>query len=299
MIVNGSRKFLLRLSSLILLFYWLAACASDIPVRAIFPSVSQQPLGVILFSHGAFSDYDRYDKILNPWASEGYLILAIRHIDSPQNPLNKTYPQTQQWRLRLEDMQTSAADLVNISERLPDVNFSVNPERLIVAGHSFGAITALAMAGAKTYDMASGAAIEIIDLAPRAVLAMSPPGLIPKYIENDAFADLSTPTLVQTGTADVLPNFIPNWELHRAAHDLSPAGGKVLVIGTGVDHYFGGLTGRFEVPGEPQLQALEEFKALSINFLAAYGAQSQAAKTRLLKAGESGQWSEHLTVEVR
>ncbi len=271
----------------------------DVPLRAIYPVSSKESLGVILFSHGAFSDYDLYDKVLEPWAARGYLVLAIRHIDSPQNPLNKAYPQSQQWRLRLEDMQTSVAAIVGIGQELKNVSVKVNPERLIVAGHSYGAITALAMAGAKTYDLASGKAIDKIDLAPRAVIAMSPPGLIPKYIEDDAFADLTIPTLVQTGTNDVLENFIPSWEMHRAAYDLSPAGYKVLAIGKNVDHYFGGLTGRFDVPGEPQTQALEAFIALSIDFISAFETDNKAAAERLLKAGKSGQWSEHITVEIR
>lgn len=275
-----------------------------IPVRAIYPSSSNTipgntPLGVILFSHGAFSDNDLYDKILNAWVTRGYLALAPQHLDSPQNPLTGKYPQTQQWQLRLEDMQTCFAALANIEQYMESLNTQINPEQLIVTGHSYGAITALALAGAKTLDMESGNVIGKIDLSPRAVIALSPPGLIPKYIEKDAFAELLTPTLVQTGTADVLENFIPDWQLHRAAHDLSPAGDKVLVVGKDVDHYFGGLIGRFEVPGEPQVIAFEDFKALSIDFLDAYGTDTSSAATRLLNAGESGQWSEHIAVEIR
>lgn len=271
----------------------------DIAVRALYPATANEALGVILFSHGAFSDYDLYDKVLEPWAGRGYLVLAIRHIDSPQSPLNKSVPQEAQWPLRLEDMQTSATALSTIGEQLSDFDLPVNTQRLIVAGHSYGGITALAMAGSKTLNLQTGQAMDKIDLAPRAVIAMSPPGLIPKYIEKDAFAELQTPTLVQTGTADVLPNFIPDWRLHRAAHDLSPAGDKVLAVGKDVDHYFGGLIGRFEVPGEPQVLALEDFKTLSLDFLDAYGAGDASAQARLLKAGKNGQLSEHLTVEIR
>ena len=73
----------------------------------------------------------------------------------------------------------------------------------------------------------------------------------------------------------------------------------MLAVGKDVDHYFGGLIGRFEVPGEPQVLALEDFKTLSLDFLDAYGAGDASAQARLLKAGKNGQLSEHLTVEIR
>lgn len=272
-----------------------------VPVRAIYPTDSEpDPVGVILFSHGAFSDYDLYDRVTDAWAESGFLILAIRHIDSPQNPLNKSYGQEQQWKLRLEDMRTTTDELDNIIAMLPQLTRKVETERLIMSGHSYGAITAMAVAGAVTTDMSTKAKIRVVNPGVRAVIAMSPPGLIPGYIEQDTFNQMTTPLLLQTGTADVLENFIPKWEMHKAAYELSPAGHKWLTVGTDVDHYFGGLTGRFNLENAtPTPEALDSFISLSKLFLSAYANDDSKSAFLLKRKAESGSWSDNMTLETR
>jgi len=272
-----------------------------VPVRAIYPTDSEpDPVGVILFSHGAFSDYDLYDRVTDAWAESGFLILAIRHIDSPQNPLNKSYTQEQQWQLRLEDMRTVTTELENIIAILPDLTRKVETERLIMSGHSYGAITAMALAGAVTTDLYTNTKIRVVNPGVKAVIAMSPPGLIPGYIEEDSFNQMTAPLLLQTGTADVLENFIPQWEMHKAAYELSPAGEKWLTVGADVDHYFGGLTGRFNLENAtPAPEALASFISLSKLFLSAYANEDSKSAFLLKRKASSGSWSDTMSLETR
>ncbi len=272
-----------------------------VPVRAIYPTDSEpDPVGVILFSHGAFSDYDMYDRVTDAWAESGFLILAIRHIDSPKNPLNKSYTQDQQWKLRLEDMRTITYKLENIIAKISKLTRKVNTEQLVMSGHSYGAITAMAVAGAVTTDMNTKNKIRVANPGVKAVIAMSPPGLIPGYIEKNSFDQMTTPLLLQTGTADILENFIPEWEMHKAAYELSPAGEKWLTVGTDVDHYFGGLTGRFNLENaKPATEALASFVSLSNLFLSAYAKDDDKAAFLLKRKADSGSWSDTMTLETR
>ena len=272
-----------------------------VPVRAMYPTNAEpDPLGVIVFSHGAFSDYDLYDRVTDAWAESGFLLLAIRHVDSPQHPLNKSYTQELHWKLRLEDTRTITNELESILAQLPDLTREVETERLIMAGHSFGAITAMAMAGAVTTDLSTAAKIRVVNPGVKAVIAMSPPGLIPGYIEQDTFNQMTTPLLLQTGTTDVLENFMPEWQLRKAAYELSPAGHKWLAVGTDVDHYFGGLTGRFNLENAtPTPEALDSFISLSKLFLSAYANDDNKSAFLLQRKASSGSWSDTMTLETR
>lgn len=271
-----------------------------IPTRVYYPSISDDAiLGVIIFSHGAFSDFDKYDRVIRPWTKEGYLVVALRHIDSPQHSLNKTYPMEKQWSLRLEDMQVAVDSIKKIRQQITGLNADIDESNLVMAGHSYGAITAMALAGAVTKDRVSKTLIKVKNPGVKAVIAMSPPSLIPDFIEVDAYAALNVPLLVQTGTADVLKNFIPEWTLHKAPYELSPPNDKWLAVGKNVDHYFGGLSGRFNIEAEPQTEALDSFVSLSRLFLAAYAGEQKQAQFLLNRKSAAGNWSDTITLETR
>jgi len=271
----------------------------SIPVRVFYPRQPDQALGVMVFSHGAFSDFDKYDRVIHPWCEDGYLVIAIRHVDSPQNSLNKKYPVEKHWHLRLEDMQVAVDSISAVQKQLPELNTNIDQSNLVMAGHSYGAITVMALAGAVTKDSQTKARITVKNPGVKAVIAMSPPSLIPDYIEADAYQNLHVPLLVQTGTKDVLENFIPEWELHKAPYELAPQNDKWLAVGKDVDHYFGGLSGRFNIDAEPQTKALDSFVSLSRLFLAAYAAQQEKALFLLRRKAAAGAWSETITLETR
>jgi hypothetical protein len=78
---------------------------------------------------------------------------------------------------------------------------------------------------------------------------------------------MTSPSLTITGTADELPGFIDDWELHKASYENAPVGQRWLWIGDGVDHYFGGLFGRINTASTTSVALLGGAIATSIAFL--------------------------------
>ncbi|MEM8981456.1 MAG: hypothetical protein AAGC71_00425 [Pseudomonadota bacterium] len=227
---------------------------------------------LIVFSHGAYAAPERYAALLRDWAAAGFVVAAPLHIDSElvQPP---TPPSPQQvWRARQYDIRAIADGPPSLLSALPSgVSLAATP--WIASGHSYGAFVAQAAAGA-TSEWDDVAAPSI---APSSVIALSPPGPIPTFIAEKAWSSMTTPQLLLTGTADVLPGFIDDWRLHAAAHEQAQGADQWLWVGTGVDHYFGRLMGRLDRDVAPQTAGFQSAQATMRDFLIAYGNPTIAA----------------------
>jgi len=226
--------------------------------------------GLVLFSHGAASAPELYDRILDQWAAEGWRILAPLHVDSERHPQTKAYPGLASWKARIEDMRALSAH--------------VGKRRWVAAGHSYGGLVALTMGGAAAIPP-QGLNGPLADPNARAVVAFSPPAPIPVLCTAEGYAKLAVPALIQTGTADnppAAPGTTPppgSWATHLASYDAAAAGGnRYGLVLEGVDHYFGGLICRYDLPGPKQEARLEDAKRISSQFLRAYGAGDKAAR---------------------
>jgi predicted dienelactone hydrolase len=132
---------------------------------------------------------------------------------------------------------------------------------LVAAGHSYGALVAQALGGARVQW--GGAA----DPRVSGILAFSPPGPLPGFIDTEGWAAIRVPMFVATGTADVVPPVAPTWEAHRASFDASPVSPRWLWVGDGVDHYFGNRIGRPERPADAnQARLFDAAVAASLAF---------------------------------
>jgi len=228
--------------------------------------------GVILFSHGALSAPEKYERLLGPWSQAGFKILAPLHVDSTDHPDNALHAKAMDsWRCRIEDMRALSA-------------YAAAP-RYIAAGHSYGALTALTLGGAEAAPPA-GVAGALRDPLAEAVVAFSPPGPIPTLITREGYGHLAVPALIETGTADSPPAVMGggDYHTHLAAYDASEPGDKYALVLDGVDHYFGGLICKAEAPGPPQTRGLLDAVAVSIDFLKAYGAGDRSARKTLAAA---------------
>lgn len=229
--------------------------------------------GVVLFSHGAASAPQLYEAILDQWAAEGWRVLAPLHVDSERHPHTKDYPGLASWKARIEDMRALSGH--------------VGKRPWVAAGHSYGGLVALTMGGAAAIPP-QGVAGPLSDPNVRAVVAFSPPAPIPVLCTTEGFAKLAVPALIQTGTADDPPGApgtppLPgSWKTHLAAYDAAAAGGnRYGLVLEGVDHYFGGLICRYELPGPKQTAQLEDAKRISAQFLRAFGAGDKTARKLL------------------
>lgn len=197
--------------------------------------------GTILFLHGAFSAPWKYEALFAHWLVSGYTVLAPLHVDSADHPDTAKFSGLNGWAARIEDMRAVAA--------------TIKDSRYIAAGHSYGAMAALSLGGAKPL-LPDGVVGPLRDARVPVVLAFSPPGIMPPLVEDETYAGLSVPSFVQTGTADI-PSGATSWEGHLLAWETPPARrDRYALILEGVDHYFGGAICRPELPGPKQPEPL-------------------------------------------
>lgn len=229
-------------------------------------------LGHILFSHGASSSPRHYQRLCGPWAAAGYDVLAPLHVDSTEHPRTADFAGSASWTARIEDMRLAAE--------------SLNGAQFIAAGHSYGALTAIALGGGVSLvpaDVKGG----LHHPQTVAVLAFSPPPSLPPLVGEQGYAPLAVPSFHQTGTRDF---FGPNrqgddWLVHLHGYDAAPEDGRhyALVLPE-VDHYFGGLIGRLTAPGPAMPDALDQAVRLSTQFVEAVAVGSAEAQQYLTSA---------------
>ena len=211
---------------------------------------------VIVFSHGWNSDPARYHRIIDAWTAQGFTVVAPLHLDSLLHPRHAEADERSAFITRIVDLAVVRGH----------VQASHPGKPLIAAGHSFGSLNALMSAGAVTLAGPQG------DPAIKAVVALSSPGLIPGVVSPAAFATVSTPVLMVTGDADLVPGFVTDPRDHRAAFEASPAGDKMLITVAGGDH---------SLVGNAQADDFALIAATTIDFMRAYALDDAAARTRL------------------
>lgn len=207
-----------------------------IPLRLIEPAeCSDCPL--VIFSHGAFSTYDRYDSLLLPLARAGYRIAAPNHVDSEAHPNREAYGQPDAMSKRVEDYAVIAGEL--------------QAETVFAVGHSFGGLIAQLAGGASLSGPAAALKVSP-DYRPDAVVAISPPGPMPGVMEADGWAKVERPQLVVTGTTDILPGFVDDWRDHLVSYEAATHDQTYSLVYTDMDHYLNGAYGReTDLEGDP------------------------------------------------
>ncbi|WP_372865596.1 alpha/beta hydrolase family protein [Spongiibacter sp.] len=244
------------------------AGGSDKALRIWFAR-REDALPVVVFSHGNWSDKDRYEPLLKHWASHGFAVIATTHLDG-RNMARGIFN-----ALRYGNEGLIAARVADVRElvyRLPEIQsllpVALDAERLAVAGHSFGAFTAQQFAGARA--ITADGEIGADDARVAAVVALSPPGPMFDEITEQSWTQMQGPVFMTTGTHDVNPQFWPDWRLHKMSFDTALSGDQYALVVQGADHYLGNLICRPEREAEPQVDAFNLISALSTVFLQAY-----------------------------
>jgi pimeloyl-ACP methyl ester carboxylesterase len=230
---------------------------------------SQASKASIAFFHGNFSSPEKYRRLIDPWVAAGFAVFAPLHVDSTDHPDHAAYDRAGIWRARVEDAALVA-----------DLAATHGGGRFISAGHSYGALAALTLAGV-TAQKPDGWTASLEDKRVSVVAAFSPPGLFPGLVDKAGFAALDTPALVQTGTKDVLPGFIDDYHAHLAAFELAKTSPRYALVLDGVDHYFGGGICRPELPGPVQQLGLDAAITISLDLFQAFALKDMAALGRL------------------
>lgn len=216
----------------------------DIPLKAYVPE-GKGPFPVIVFSHGAGGSKDGYGYLGSYWAVHGYVSLHPTHLGSDSSQLKKHRPLHNLLAIK-KMVQTEAnfedrpADILYVTRHLDDVETAVpalkgklDATRLGIAGHSFGAYTTLASAGAKvTLD---GKDHDYSVPNAKAFIALSPQGPGKAGFSEGSYAAISRPVLVITGTKDSGLDRSP-WTDRKKAYDGMSPGGKALAVFDGGTH---------------------------------------------------------------
>ncbi len=281
-----------------------------IPVRIHLPpaDVHPVPCPAIVFSHATGGARDGYAYLGRFWAEHGYASIHLQHRGSDVDV----------WRGKaggaLPALKQAAADPQNAVDRVLDVLFAldrlsamaaasgsreagqVDLDRIGVAGHSFGAGTALAVAG-QAFVTAEGDERTVADPRVKAVVAMSSPR--PRVAPERAFAGVRVPCLHFTGTLDDSPLNDTRASERRGAFDEVRGVDQALVTFEGGDHAtFAGAKRLLEgPPREAVFQALVQ--RASLMFWDAHLRGDAAAAAWVMEGGLAGEVGEDGVVEVK
>lgn len=230
-----------------------------VPWRAFVPEALREPAPVVLHSHGGGGTRSSGAMFGRHLASHGFIALHLQHLGSDRDAF------------RNDPRQISAAarDPRLGADRFEDVGFAwrqlqdtrtqaalagrVDPQRIGISGHSFGAITALIAAGQSVsgYDRS----LSVPQL--KAAFALSPSAPRARYGDAaTAFRDMLMPIFHLTGTEDHAPNGDFTAPARRIPFDRITDVDQWLLVLSGANHFtFAGepnprLGGRsFRYPG--------------------------------------------------
>ncbi len=220
-----------------------------VPVKIYAPQSGDGPFPVILFSHGLGGTREGYEYLGQCWASHGYVSVHLQH-EGSDDAVWKDAGLGQ----RRSAMKRAAGQPRNAMDRAKDVSFALDQltqlnqtnstwrgkldlTRVGVAGHSFGAYTTLAAAGAVYSALAVGGG----DARIKAAIPMSAPVPANKHRLDDAYAGVKIPCLHMTGTEDNSPIGETKAEERRLPFDHCQNSDQFLITFTGGDHaIFGG-----------------------------------------------------------
>lgn len=226
------------------------ARARDIPVKIYAPRDTDGALPAIIVSHGLGGSREALEYLGRHWASHGYVAVHLQHAGSDvriwqgksqvegRRAMQRAAKDPQAALDRPQDVSSAIDRLLAGPLKVRSDSLSIDPTRLAVAGHSFGAFTALASAGinfsprsVSPTNYGDGRLVASIALSATAFRGQRP----------GAFDTVLIPTLHMTGTEDhgAVVDTVP--EERRNAYDRIRNAPKYLVILDGGDHaVFGG-----------------------------------------------------------
>ena len=183
-----------------------------IPAKVYVPQ-EQGSYPTILFSHGLGNSHEGYRYLGRVWASQGYASVHITHRGSDRKTLLdhnvlrlvRALFDPVHFRHRMKDLAFAHASLVKLqqSERTGPVPVHrLDLKEVALAGHSYGAVAALQLAGEP------GALVDAENetVPVRAVIALSP-ARMSAFNRLKKKNEVTVPILYMTGSDDTLSAF--------------------------------------------------------------------------------------------
>ena len=228
-------------------FDWVdAARARSIPARLHWPTdlAPGALLPLIVFSHGMGGSRRGYSYLARYWAARGVASLHVQHVGSDSSVwAGNPFALVQRLQLAAHESEALARgmdirfalDRV-LSNDVGSYGARIDRKRIVAAGHSYGANTALVAVGAGV--MREGRRVEAQDTRFSAAIIISSP---PFYGERDLASVLDNvrvPTLHVTATDDVIriPGYYSPATDRLAIYNAIATPRKVLAVFQGGSH---------------------------------------------------------------
>lgn len=209
--------------------------AREIPVRIFLPP-HREAAPVILVSHGLGGSLEDGAYLGKHWAARGYVVLFLQHAGSDEPIWRDVPPEARAEALR------SAASTSQLLHRIRDVRFVLDQanedhllrnrmdlQRVGITGHSFGAITAQLLSGARI------GFLNFEDRRIQAAMLMSPSASLVGSGEQ-AFGHVEIPWMLMTGTRDRSVISGETAASRLRVYPALPPGGKYELLLEGAEH---------------------------------------------------------------
>ncbi len=226
-------------------------------VKVRYPARPAGPLPVVVFSHGAGGDGNTFAELTDHWAGCGYAVLLPTHSDSvrlrirggerierfdPQEVIRAVRPLE-----RLGDVVLILDSLDTIEAKCPGLRDAdgkgvLGRDRMAVAGHSAGALTAQMAIGVRTRTVNNLRPADLGDRRLKAAIVISGPGTNNRMFTARSWAGLDKPMLVITGSLDSSPWTGETPRTRQEPFALARPGAKYLLYIQGATH--GSYAGR-------------------------------------------------------
>ncbi len=217
-----------------------AARKRDVPVTVYLPAASSPPAPVILFSHGLGGSREGYAYLGRHWASNGFVSVHLQHLGSDEEILRGAKHPVESLReaiLNPKNTVERPKDVAFVLDELTRLNAVAGPfqgrldlKHVGVAGHSFGAHTAMSVAGMAF----PSPGWNFTDKRVTAAVVLSP--TTPRTQPEKRFGEVRIPVMHMTGTADDSPVGDTMAKDRRVPFDRIQGVPQVLVTLAGGDH---------------------------------------------------------------
>ncbi len=216
--------------------WWDEKRKRKIPIKCYLPQTTEK-CPIVLFSHGLGASCHHYAYLGNHWASHGYVSIHVQHPGTDWSIF-------QGKRNREEAMREASQNVDQVLQRPFDIHFVLNMlfqnpsalpfstllnlERIGIAGHSMGAVTALLCGGA-FFQHPNGDMLSFHDSRIRACIAMSPSS---KDFESSKhlYSRFQIPSLHFTGTQDFSPIGQTQLAHRRVPFDAIAQADAILIV---------------------------------------------------------------------
>ena len=211
---------------------------------AYIPKVKDDGAGLplVLLSPGmGGSDHD-YAYLADDWSKHGYLTLVFDHPGSNRDIFEQGGRQALHRAVQdKSNVVKRVADIVYVMDTISDPtsplkSLLIDPNRIAVAGHSYGAFTSMSIAGLK-FSYNGNPGFTLNDKRPVAIIAMGPQGIEDRFFNTDehSWEGIHVPVMTMTGTED-RGSRNQDWTWRNDPFNFMPSGSKYNVVIEGAGH---------------------------------------------------------------